>query len=119
MRALLCVALFEQTACFTQLACLLNFLSFARALACFRLVRFVFLGSLIASLGSLSALRLVVGRCALLCLICFAWLACSRSSLRFHEPNMTWIGIKLLLLDFGKIPNFGSKLPTISDTLIF
>ena len=47
-------------------------------------------------------------------LLCLVDLRSSRgSSLRFHEPNMTWIGIKLLFLDFGKIQNFGSKLPLL------
>ena len=44
-------------------------------------------------------------------LLCLVDLRSSHGgSFRFHEQNTTWIGIKLLFLDFGKIQNFGSEL---------
>jgi len=79
--------------CFNLLACLLAYFVL---LALFALLGLLFWFALFACFD----------------LLCLVDLRSSRGSLlRFHEPNITLISIKLLFLDFGKIQNFGSKLP--------
>ena len=79
--------------CFNLLACLLAY--FALLVLC-------------ALLGLLFGFALF----ACFDLLCLVDLQNSLdSSLCFHEPNTTLMGIKLLFLGFGKIHNFGSKLP--------